>query len=308
LRNYTNLRIVAVLVVVAGVVTGCSLFKTAQDTTAPAPTMGIVDMQTVIKNHPKYASLQQALKDYEVLAAQVQTERAQAMRQTGSNLPPALNGARDEVTKEFNAKLAAKENELKTQLGVAADQARMDAQSEFDAYKQEQDKIYQPQIFSLQLKLKTVQQMTKDEQAATQAELDRLQNEYNAKLTAKHQELVGKINDLMTAKQADAKRQGDAYAQDLISTMNNRLKTLQMEALKQANVASTPAKARSEKEQQLAMKQQEITVLQDTIINDIRDKAAKVAAQNGLEVVLADVKVNVHATDITNMVIAEFKK
>jgi len=56
------------------------------------------------------------------------------------------------------------------------------------------------------------------------------------------------------------------------------------------------------------MKQQEINVLEEYILNDIRDKAAKVAVERRLAAVLTGYKVNVSAVDITDPVIAAFKK
>ncbi len=49
-------------------------------------------------------------------------------------------------------------------------------------------------------------------------------------------------------------------------------------------------------------------MLQDSIIKDIQDKTAKIAAERGLEAVLGVYKVNISAVDITDAVIAEIKK
>jgi len=43
-------------------------------------------------------------------------------------------------------------------------------------------------------------------------------------------------------------------------------------------------------------------------MNDIRDKAAKIAAERGLETVLTGHAVNINAVDVTDAVIAAFKK
>ena len=63
----------------------------------------------------------------------------------------------------------------------------------------------------------------------------------------------------------------------------------------------------SDQEQQLAQKKQEIALMQDMIVNDIADKAGKVAVAKGLQVVFKDYRVNASAVDITDEVIAEFK-
>jgi Skp family chaperone for outer membrane proteins len=63
-----------------------------------------------------------------------------------------------------------------------------------------------------------------------------------------------------------------------------------------------------DEKQQLAWKREEITVLREWIVSDVLDKAGKVAAQQGFDLVLAAVKVNAHAVDITDDVIAEVNK
>lgn len=304
LRNRTEFCFLAVLlVIVVGMAAGCSS-KPAQDTkTSALPQVGIIDTPTAVKNHPKYAQLQRLNQEYDALVAQVQAEGGQA----GADLPPSLNGPAGQseaAAREFNAKMAAKERELKTGLEAADVQERQSSQTELNTYVSELDKDYQPQIFSLQLKLKTVQ-LSKEDAAAPQAELERLQSERAAKIAAKQQELLTKLEQTMTAKQADARHQLDAYGQQLSAAVAGD------QATEKTNLAAAGSKPdatlQAGKQQQLAMKQQEITALQDLISSDVRDKAAKVAAEKGLEAVFADVRLNVSAVDVTTAVIAEFK-
>ncbi|HWQ61419.1 MAG TPA: hypothetical protein VN521_03865, partial [Negativicutes bacterium] len=58
----------------------------------------------------------------------------------------------------------------------------------------------------------------------------------------------------------------------------------------------------------LTAAERDLSALQDFIISDISGKAAKVAVQQGLDTILAGARVNVSATDVTDAVIAEFKK
>jgi hypothetical protein len=308
LRISDSLRFVAAMVVVAGVATGCSLFnKPAEEAKAPVPTMGILDMQRAINSHPKYPALLAAQKELEVLAAGIQSQQTQSANKIGSKFPPAINGVRDELVKEFNAKMAAKGSEMKTQLDGFLAKQRRDAQSEQDAYVAELDKDYNPRIFSLQLKQKTVQ-LTPDQQTAVQAELERLQKERAGKIADKHQELAAKIDAAMADKQVELKGQLDQYGQELSKTMGGRMKTLQAQAASQSSPLTQPTQVISDRQSQLVAKQQEITALEDAIIVDIKQKAAKVAQDKGLTVVLTNIRVNVNAIDITNLVITEIKK
>ncbi|MDR3592290.1 MAG: molecular chaperone Skp [Negativicutes bacterium] len=304
LRNRTEFCFLIVLAALVMLAAGCGT-KPAQDTKTPdLPQVGIVDTQTVIKNHPKFGDLQRLRQEYAVLAAQVQAAGGQA----GTNLPESLPAGMNEAAeREFGAKMAAKEKELKTELGSAEEQERQSAQTALDAYVGELDKVYQPQIFSIQLKLKTVQ-LSKEEGAALQADLERIQGERSAKIAARQQELAKKMDQTMTAKQADAERRLDAYKQQLNVAIAGDLTAKQAELAGQAAAAQPDRGGQSDLEQQLAMKQQEIKSLQDFISSDIRDKSGKLAAEKGLGAVLADVGVNVSAVDLTAAVIAEFKK
>ncbi|QJW47771.1 hypothetical protein HA075_19635 [bacterium BFN5] len=56
------------------------------------------------------------------------------------------------------------------------------------------------------------------------------------------------------------------------------------------------------------MKKQEVSVLEKAIVDDVRDMAAKVAAERQLDTIITNIQTNVNAVDITKAVIAEFKK
>ena len=116
------------------------------------------------------------------------------------------------------------------------------------------------------------------------------------------------MSQIMAEKQADAKRQLDSYAQTTHQTIASDLAAQQVQTAGRNTAQTAPNAAKSEKEQQLAMKQQEITALEDWIRGDIRNKAAKIAAENGLEAVVTNVKVNVNAKDITDALIAACNK
>lgn len=303
-RNCARLLLVAV-VTASLVIAGCG--SQQAKTTPPAQSkIGLINMEKAIKAHPKYADVQRLQKDYAALAARIDAEQAQGLA-TAAGLPAAGTpaGLEQAAAKEFEARMAAKEAEAKTRLQAAADQASRDMATELDAYARELDQEYQPQLFSIQLKLKTVQ-LSKEEAAPLQAEMDKLQKERAAKISARQQELLTKTDAIMKGKQSEAEKELAAYAQTLNSELTGKLADRQAEiAARIAPPGTTGGTAASEK---LAATGRDIAALQEAIILDIRDKAAKVAVQSDLDTVLAEVKVNVSATDITDAVIAEFKK
>jgi len=318
----TVIPLVILMVSVAFFTAGC-FSKPTKDTNAPASgPVGVIDMDAAIKAHPKYQQLKTLQQQYSTLAAQADAaKQAQSAARSGNGsavLPQsgpvsddaALNAA---MQQEFSEKMAAKQAELKQSLAAKADRVQRDLSAEFKAYSEQVDQEYQPQIFSIQLKLKTVQ-LSKEEMAALQAELEKLQNARSEKLAAKEQELKARMDKIMAPEQEAVEQQLNAYAGQLNAEMSQKA------AAKSAEITArniTPATGsmmlpdsglRSDLEEQLAMKRQEISVLKEFIIQDIRDKVAKVAAERRLDTVLTNIQVNVSAMDITDAVIAEFKK
>lgn len=293
------------MVITLGIAAGCSS-KATQDTKAPQPQIGIIDVQKAIKAHPKYPDWQRLQQEYTALAAEAAKGAAPAAPATAPALPDALAGINDAASQEFNAKMAAKQDELKTQLQASYTEIRQQMSTEFDAYAQELDKTYQPEIFSLQLKMKTLQ-LSKDESAKLQSQIDGIQKERADKLSAKQQQLAGKLNETMSAKDADMQRQLNTYGQQLHAEIQSKVDGQQAELAKRMTPTPVPPAA-SDIDQKLEMKRQEMKATEEYIVNDIKDKTAKVAAQQGLEVALANVKVNATGVDITDAVIAEFNK
>lgn len=314
LRGRTKSIVILAMVFVFAIVAGCGFNKTQNTTTSNPVLIGIIDMQQAIKAHPKYAILMQKQKEYDTLLAQIQAENSASQIDSANGISAPqedVKGLADAASQEYNARMSAKENELKTQMNADADQLRKDLAGQLDDYGREVDKEYQPQIFSLQLKLKTVQ-LTKDEIAAVQAEMERLQSARAAKMAAKQQELADKMNQIMSAKQAEQQQKLASYGQQLHAEIDQKITAKQAELAqnmaKQTDLNRTNNDKLDNNQQQLALKRQEINAIQDGILNDIRDKAAKVAAGKNIDTVLTNIMANVKAEDITAAVIAEFNK
>lgn len=303
------LRFLFFLVSVALVTSGCSFWK-SQDTKPPAPQVGIIDMNKAIKAHPRYNEAAMLEKQYNALAAKVQagTSLPQPVEQAAPDMTNVADGINAALEQEFNAKMADKKAELNAGLKAKAEEFHSKLSADLAAYREEIDKIYQPQIFSLQLKLKTVQ-LTNEEMASLQTELERLQNERKTKLASKEQELDKKLDAMMAPEQAAVEQQLSAYARQLHNELSQKgaAQTAEIASRNQPPVSSQSSQADlSSLEQQLTAKQREIQSLQQFIIEDIRSKAAKTAAERGLEAVLAKAKVNISAVDITDAVISSF--
>lgn len=311
--NRAKIVFLSALLTVTLLAAGCGTKSTPETKTAAVPQVGILNVDKAVQAHPKYADYQRLQKEYNTLAAQASVEKqAAAQGQAQDNAMPdgALQGLNEALGQEFNSKVAAKQNEISVRLNQKADQVRRDLSGQFDAYTKEMDEIYQNQIFSLQLKLKTVQ-LSKEEMEALQKQMEQLQGERSAKLSAKEKELSGQLEAAMAPEKAAAEKELSAYANEVNTALQQQAaaKSAEIAARTQtAPLQSQVGQGRTETEQKAALKSQEITVLQDSIIKDIQDKTAKIAAERGLEAVLGVYKVNVSAVDITDAVIAEIKK
>lgn len=309
----TVIPLMVLLVLVAA--TGCFNKSAQQDTAAPAG-IGVIDLNKAVEVHPKYQQLLTLKKELNTIVAQAEVEQqqaaAKAKSQAGGLLPPdgaALNTA---LEQEFKEKMAAKQAELQQTLAAKAGDLHSKLETELKEYSSEVDQEYQPQIFNLQLKLKTVQ-LNQEELTALQAEVQKLQQMRSEKLAVKEKELSERMNASLAPEQAAAEQQLAAYAKELQAELAQKAAAASAEiaARNQASLdslAPDPGAVTGQLAQQAGMKRQEIQVLEEFILQDVRDKAAKIAAERQLDSIIANIQVNVSAMDITEAVIAEFKK
>lgn len=316
--NKRRFRFLLLLVSAALLATGCSLWKDKDTKTPVQPQTGVIDMNKAIKAHPKYSEVIKLEQQYNAMRASAEAKAGAALAQQPtpdisvpdmSKLTAGINAA---LEQEFKTQMAGKQAELNEQLKAKSVKLHSTLTDELKAYNDELDKIYQPQIFSLQLKLKTVQ-LTKEQMASMQSEIEKLQNERAEKLAAKKQELTRQMDQQLAPEQAAMEKQLSAYAAQLHAKLEQKGAQQAAEAASRNQpqisapaVPLQPQAGRGELEEQLAAKRSEIEALKQLIITDVRDKAAKVAAERGLDTVLAKVQVNVSAIDITGDVINQF--
>lgn len=314
----TPRRFLAILALGAVLLTGCS--RSTPETKQPeVPQIGVINMDKAIQAHPKYqdwqklkqqaATLNQRLAAKSGAATAATDQQMAGMNLTGS----AIDGLKSAAEQEFNAKMSAKQKELQEKLAEKANKAHDELSTKLKAYAEELDKEYQPQIFNLQLKLQTVQ-LGEKEAAEVKKKLDDLKAEQEGKVAAREKELAQNMDNTLAPERAAMEQELTAYAKQLDAELSNKLNAQSADlAGKIAESAQSPALTPTapdglELEQQLQMKQQEIDVLEGYILDDIRDKTAKVASERQLDAVLTGYRVNISAVDITDAVIAAVKK
>ena len=302
----------AALIAVTLLAAGCGGKQAAEEKkAAPIAQIGIVNVQKVIQSHPRYAAYQDLQKQYNTLVAQAESQQQTRQEQAGPTgiSDSALQGIHETLNQEFNTKMTAKQDEINSRLSQKAEQISRDLSAEFESYGKEVDQTYQPQIFSLQLKLKTVQ-LSKEEAEQLQKQLETLQAERAGKLAAKEKELGDKLNAAMTAEKAAAGKELDAYAAQLNAGLEQQgaAKAAELASRMQPPPAQQVSPAQAGLEQKIGLKQQEIMAMENAIMKDVADKAGKIAAARNLEAVLGQYLVNVTAVDITDDVIREVGK
>jgi len=296
-------------------IAGCGTKKQAEDTTPPAPQVAVIDMNKAFKAHPKYNQLLALGQQADTIAAQLEAQQLAANRQIpAQSIPDVSDNQLSELNKaseqEFSAKMSAKQDELNPRLAVKAEAIHGTLADEMKTYTDQVDKEYKPQIFNLQLKLKTVQ-LTKEQTTALQGELEKIETQRSEALSVKQQQLAGRMDELMAPEKAAIQQQLTAYATELNTEISKKAAAKQTEIVARGNEQQIPlavTEPTAVDTSPLAMKKQELEALQEAIITDITDKTGKVAIDNGFAAVVANVTVNVSAVDITTQVIAECNK
>jgi hypothetical protein len=298
----TRQKLVIAALLLVLLIAGCAK-KT--EVVQPKPEMGILNMTKAVKAHPRYAEVEKLQAERATLLAQLSRQESEAItarQQAGLDLTN-LTKATDQ---EFQTKMASRHAEIDRQLQAQSETLRRQVSEQVDKYVRELDESYQNRNFALQVKLKTVD-LSKEEQAAIQKQMDELQNERMGKIVARQQELTAGMNDSMKQAEQAAAKDFDRYGQQLKSKLSAELaqKSQVMQPLPGAGL-SIPAA--DDVQAKLEAKQRDITKLQQEIITDIKRRAAMVATERGLTTVLADVEIFTSATlDITADVIAGSK-
>jgi len=134
--------------------------------------------------------------------------------------------------------------------------------------------------------------------------MEELKKEEAVKIEAKNAELSQKMDELMISEVKKMQEELNQYAAVLSDELSAK-----MTAYEKTNspAQATPSELKA-LEEKIAAKKQEISAYYDHIRQDVNSKIAEVAVKHSLEAVLGSFIINNGALDITDLVIAEFKK
>jgi hypothetical protein len=288
--------------------------------TSPQPqpvTIAVIDMNKALQAHPKYqegAALQKQLTTLLTSQQALSNSAAGTVSEPQQAVSPLDTSAGQNMRQQqqYQEKMSAKQAQLKTAFDAKYTPLRKQASDEYDAYSAQLDKEYQPALFDLQLKLKTLQ-LTKEDGEALQGKLDNLHKEKADKLAAKEQQLSTALTAKMAAEQQRSTAELNNYGQQTAAELHKAEPA--QAAAPTAAVTNAPDQQQSGQQPSLSpealaaidqVKAQKAAV-EALMIQDIENQCGKIAQAKGYEIVVTNVTANIQADDITDEVIAQFK-
>ncbi|EGO62946.1 hypothetical protein [Acetonema longum] len=307
-RNHRRLFYTMAGLALLALAAGCGQGdKAAQN----APVIGILDTAKAIQGHPQYQQVQVLQREINTIQAQAKladTKAKQAYEQEKTAAAMDMDSLAKAMEQQYQARMKGKQNELTQRLKDKAAALNNDNNIKLDAYVKELDQEYQNQIFNLQVKLRTLQ-LTSEEQASIQKELEALQTERMNKITARQTELSNAMKKEMEAEEKIAQKELEAYSQTMQQETNERLerRNKELSAKVQSSIGSLQASETAQGVQSAEEKKKELAALKESILQDLRNTAAQIAQDRGLEIILADVKIYTNAVDITDELLQGIK-
>lgn len=280
---------------------------------SPAAQIGVLDTQKAIQAHPRYKETTDLKKEINRLTAQMEN-LARFHGGVRPGLPEMpMAGLYEAANQKFNQQMAEKHAALNEQLKQKEKELYGQLSAELEQEIAAVDGQYVPEIFNLQLKLKTLR-MSEEAYNETQQKMQALQQERAEKSAEKQQQFAVRMNEQMKVEQDKAQAELSEFGKQLRNTQAGAIEQ-EKKAIDERNrqqaqqEAGEPLQSQMEKlQKELMDKEQSLRGLQEEIISDISSHTARLAIQNGLHTVIANVRANINAMDLTEAVIGEFNK
>lgn len=292
---------------------GCSFFGWGQkkaSTDEAKPVYGVVDMKTALPLNPLYNKYDKARQEYDNLRAQYVAEQ--------KNLSDRATNQTEELKKidsdtaiytsldtEYKARMTVKEQELNAEL-TKAYQGYMKEYGPTTGTLAEDANL---KIVNLQLQLRALR-LSAEEKNKKEEELAKLLNQRDPTLRYDNSALEERVMKAMAPLQEKAKKELDAYAEEVTAQLKNKRENLvgqQQEAIIAQNALPSPVEWNTEWERKLADKDAEVKAREQDVLADMRKRVAVIAQEKGLELVVSEYESNIKGTDITDALIASYE-
>ncbi len=272
--------------------------------TPPKEAYGVVDMETLVKAHPRYAEYFRLETEYKGLLAQYQAEQRSLVRKADlrQKQEQALSSAAaDQAAEaEYKARVKIKEDSLNQQIKNLYNEIQSRHTAKGAPQMQGVTDGDSNRIANLQLKLKVLG-VTGDEKAAAEEELKTLLNGRYAGET--QTDWTAEETAELAAKKKSAEAELDRYAQQVAGEIRQK-RDSQMAALA-ADPLPAPELWNKEWEDKLKAKQKQMADVKVAIMNDIRAKAAVIGQEKQLTMIFSQYRTNVDAVDVTGEIVSE---
>ena len=268
------------------------------------PVYGFVDMETVVKAHPRYSEYFQLETEYNHMLDSYKAEQQHfisiAANQEKINRAIQSEAVAQADKDEYMSRVKVKEDELNRNLQALykkisdshktqASGGKLTGLSEADSNE----------LANLQLRL-TVLDLSSKERAETMQRIGQLLNSRYA--SGEEESMQGWSKEeveQMTSAKAKAMTELDTYAKSVAEEIKNRKTSSKVNA--QTGVTGLPDadKWNAAWEKKIKAKQDQMAALKSDMMNDIRKDAAKVAQKKGLKMIFTRCVANVSGEDVT---------
>ena len=290
----------ALLVACSLAVSGCSDKKT-EEPAPPAVSYGVVDLETLVKAHPKYSTYFRLETEYNHLLDQYQNERNKLIHIASQqqHIKAALSdqSRRMAAENEWKTKVKAKEDELNDGLAklykTISEAHKKDRTFTPDSLTDEE----RAEMANLQMKL-TVLGVTGSEKEDVK---QRLHDLMDLRTERRQMDTIGWTEDeVKTMKEAKEKA-----SKELADFSEKTAKDIKQSLAEDTNVDEPLSEDpidlswNEDWQQKIDAKQKEMAAVKKEIMEDIRKEAAREASDKHLSMIFSKYKANIHAEDVT---------
>ena len=299
-KNCVYTMAAALLVACSLAVSGCS-DKKNEEPAPPAVSYGVVDLETLVKAHPKYSTYFRLETEYNHLLDQYQNERNKLIHVASQqqHIKAALSdqSRRMAAENEWKTKVKAKEDELNDGLAklykTISEANKKDRTFTPDGLTDEE----RAEMANLQMKL-TVLGVTGSEKEDVKK---RLHDLMDLRTERRQMDTIGWTEDeVKTMKEAKEKA-----SKELADFSEKTAKDIKLNLAEETNVDEPLPEDpidpswNEDWQQKIDAKQKEMAAVKKEIMEDIRKEAAREASDKHLSMIFSKYKANIHAADVT---------
>lgn len=299
-RNCVYTMAAALLVACSLAVSGCSDKKT-EEPAPPAVSYGVVDLETLVKAHPKYSTYFRLETEYNHLLDQYQNERNKLIHIASQqqHIKAALSdqSRRMAAENEWKTKVKAKEDKLNDGLAklykTISEVHKKDKTFTPDGLTDEE----RAEMANLQMKL-TVLGVTGSEKEEVK---QRLHDLMDLRTERTKMDTIGWTEDEVKA----MKEAKEKASKELADFSEKTAKDIKQNLAEETNVDEPLPEDpidpswNEDWQQKIDAKQKEMATVKKEIMEDIRKEAAREASDKHLSMIFSKYKANIHAEDVT---------